>query len=521
MAPTLSVCLVTANSSDRLAWWCDQVRRYADEVLIAVDASSTDDTYGIARHYADRARPVELGGTRAQARDWLHHQAGSDWILMLDDDEMLPPDAAAPLEEMLGDRNVTHYLVPVRRVVEDTGSLGWVQDPTVGPAGSLRLWRQLGGLHFFGVSAAAGPVVLGQGGAVAEGSSLAVYSLGHLWSGPSAAGSVIAVPLPFEVAFTPGGPSVLSDRPQPDRVTTKAELAAVAESRNPSTPPWSADYRLLDAPAEVTVNRGALLHIGITNTSRALWAAVGHQDGRIVLGNRWSTPEFGDEIPMGDATLLPHPLAPGEAVEIEAGVWTPRIPGRYRLTMELLREGDAWFSQHGVTPLTVEVNVQVGDAPMSARHYGDRLQDDPDRDPSTPNPSLVVPFPPVRVLDTRDGSGVAEAVMGPLDQDSLLVLRLAGVAGVPPEASGVVAAVTVLDSDYHGWLAGFGTDGTSGQAFPALHFFDDGRPVTCAMTAAFGVGRGHGKLSFHLSPGPARSTAQVIVDLHGYLVPAR
>jgi hypothetical protein len=495
------------------------VSPYADEVLIAVDADSTDDTYAVACRYADRVRAVEIGGNRALARDWLHHQAGGDWVLMLDDDEMLPPDAAAPLGELLGDRHLTHYFLPVRRVVERGGYKGWVPDPAVGRRGSVRLWRQLGGLHFFDAADSAGPVVLGHGRALPEGDPLPVYSWGHLWSEGPAESSSSADPLPFDMAFTPGRPSVRTYRPQPDQITSRAELAAFVDSRNPSTSPWSADYRLVDAPAEVTANRGALLRIAITNTSRALWAAVGHQDQRIVLGNRWSTPEFGDEVPMGDTTLLPHPIPPGEEVELQAGVWTPRIPGRYHLTVELMREGDAWFSQHGVTPMTLDVTVMAGDAPMSARHYGGRLQDDPDGDPSTPVPSWVVPLPPVRALDTRGGSGVADAVKGPLDQDRLFVLRLAGVAGVPPEACGVVATVTVLDADYHGWLAGFGTDGTVGEAFPVLHFFDDGRPVTATMIAALGVGRGNGKLSFHLAPGPTRCTAQVIVDLRGYLLP--
>ena len=239
-----------------------------------------------------------------------------------------------------------------------------------------------------------------------------------------------------------------------------------------------------------------------------------------MLGNRWSTPQFGDEIPMGDTTLLPHPVAPGEEVIICAGLWTPRLPGRYRLTVELLRENDAWFSQHRVTPLSVEVDVRPGDAPSIHRHYVGRLPDDPDRDPSVAVGALVVARPPLRVLDTRDGSGLVDARSGPIPQDGMVVLRLAGVAGVPPEASGVLATVTVLDTDYHGWLGAFGTDGTKGSAFPILHFSADGRPVTTSVTTALGVGRGHGRISLRLSPGPPGATGQVLVDLCGYLLPA-
>lgn len=516
---SLSVCLVTANSADRLGWWCAQVRHHADEVVVAVDASSTDDTYAIARRHADQVHAVEVGGVPGLARDWLHHQAGGDWILMLDDDELLPPGAGALLADLVRDRTVTHYRLPVRRIVDDGATMGWVRDPAAGPDGSVRLWRHLGGLHFSDPSGAAVPAVRGLGRTLPESGSLAVYSMGHLWSGEPA-GATLAGTIAFDVPMRPDRATARTESPGPEQIITSDELRTHVETWNPATPPWSADYRLLDAPLEVMADRGALLRVAIRNTSRALWATTGHQGDGIVLGNRWSTPEFGDEISMGDTTRLPRPIAPGEEVELEAGVWAPRVPGRYRLTVGLIRAGHAWFSQHGVTPLTLDVTVTAGDTHPAVRHYSGRLQDDPDRDPSTPVPSSVVPFPPVRVLDTRDGSGLVDAVRGPLDQDGVVVLRLAGAAGVPPEASGVVATMTVLDADYHGWLAVFGTDGTKGEAFPALHFFDDGRPVTATTITALGVGRGHGKLSCHLAPGPARSTGQLIVDLCGYLVAA-
>jgi hypothetical protein len=518
--PTLSVCLVTTNSSDRLAWWCEQARRYADQVVIAVDAASGDDTYAVAAHHGDQVYPVDLRGVPGAARDWLHQRAGGDWILMLADDEILPPDAPTLLGDVLADRHATHYRLPVRRVVEDGGTPGWVPDPAAGPGGEVRLWRNLGGLHFLGASRSEAPAVLGRGRSLPGDGPLAIYALGDLWAGTDPPTTHFITGVHLDAPRRLGPALARTERPAASRVISAAELETHLIMGSPATSPWSAAYHLVEAPAEVTANGGALMRVRVRNTSDALWTTSGLPAGRITLGNRWSTPGFGDEIPMGDVTLLPRPLAPGEEVEVEAGLWTPRLPGRYRLTVELMREGDAWFSQHGVPPLTLEVDVNSGDLPRDVRHFAGRLPDDPDRDPSSPVPSASVASSPVRVLDTRDSSGVPGAIPGPISQDGMVVLALAGVAGVPPEAAGVTVTVTTVGTDYHGWLAVFGTDGTTGQAFPVLHFADDGRPVTATVTAALGTGRGHGKLSFRLAPGPDGSSGHLIIDVRGYLVPA-
>ncbi|MGI9021931.1 MAG: hypothetical protein ACR2HV_01620, partial [Acidimicrobiales bacterium] len=128
-------------------------------------------------------------------------------------------------------------------------------------------------------------------------------------------------------------------------------------------------------------------------------------------------------------------------------------------------------------------------------------------------------LPPIRVLDARNATGGGGASQGPIAADRLIVLRLAGAAGVAADATGVLVTLTVIDADYGGFLTAYPTDGTTGQAFPHLHFADDGRPVASTVLCALGRGRGSGRLSLHLSPGPRRTGAQVIVDVGGYLVP--
>lgn len=50
---------MTWNSAGRLEHWITRTLEYADEVVLLVDESSTDDTYHVARTFADLVRVVE------------------------------------------------------------------------------------------------------------------------------------------------------------------------------------------------------------------------------------------------------------------------------------------------------------------------------------------------------------------------------------------------------------------------------------------------------------------------------
>ncbi|HEY6041842.1 MAG TPA: hypothetical protein VIX58_06895, partial [Anaerolineae bacterium] len=72
----------------------------------------------------------------------------------------------------------------------------------------------------------------------------------------------------------------------------------------------------------------------------------------------------------GARTELPREVAPGESITLDAEVHPPDHPGMYRLEVELVNEGVAWFSERGVTPFSREVQVifepLAVDAPATA-----------------------------------------------------------------------------------------------------------------------------------------------------------
>jgi len=540
---------MTKDSGGHLGWWLERVRRYADEVVVAVDRTSVDDTYDVACGGADRVHVLELAGVSEPAKDWIAKQAAGDWVLMLDDDEALPHDADQLLPPLLQDRRFTHYGLPVRWVVRaPDGGLAWLrQHPWHSPRW-IRLTRNLGGLLRVQPLMHAVPEVAGEGCALPPAGPIALYHLDLLWRDRAAreakvaryravagrdrptgeehylpedyAATLVHAPLPPGEEFPTEVPAVRPGRgvPRAAPVVTLACLEQHARDIGDDPPIWSVEWLGHETPSSLLANRGYCVPVRVRNTSDATWRSPGTVRGRVALSHRWGSQTWGLEVPLGDVTLLERSLAPGESTEVLAGLWAPAQPGRYTLSWDMLCEGVAWFSSRGSAALRVDVEVVDSGRRPTAPHFVGVRPVGEEADPAPTPASRVIALPPVRVLDSRDGSGLADAPTGPLSSDDVVVLRLAGAAGVPPDAVGVFCTVTVLDADYAGFVTVYPTDGTSGRAFPHVHFSAGGNPVANTALSALGRGRGYGRLSLHLSAGPRGAGAHLVVDVSGYLV---
>jgi len=98
MREPLSVVVTTYNSADTLDACLGSVG-WADE-LVVLDSGSTDDTAAIAQRHGARLHAQPFAGYSAQkqaAIDLARHR----WVLLLDSDEALPPDAASPVQRAL------------------------------------------------------------------------------------------------------------------------------------------------------------------------------------------------------------------------------------------------------------------------------------------------------------------------------------------------------------------------------------------------------------------------------------
>lgn len=114
---------------------------------------------------------------------------------------------------------------------------------------------------------------------------------------------------------------------------------------------WLA-YELGEARAGVAV--GARLKL--ENAGSAQWRSRGRAG--VQLSYHWLDPLGNPIVWDGRRAPLPRVVRPGEEVELEATVVSPRPPGGYRLAFDLVEEHRFWFQEAGSTPLELPVEVR-------------------------------------------------------------------------------------------------------------------------------------------------------------------
>jgi glucose/arabinose dehydrogenase len=128
--------------------------------------------------------------------------------------------------------------------------------------------------------------------------------------------------------------------------------------------------------------------------------------------------------------------------------------------------------------------------------------------PPTPTETTFVPVSPVRVLDTRDGTGLS----GPFSAGTPRTWPVAGVSGLPANAVAVTGNLTVTDQTEGGWVTVSPTP--SANASPSTLNFPLGEDRANNVTIALGPS---GSLSAVYAAAPGR-TAQLVFDVTGYFL---
>lgn len=93
MAEKISIFVISYNRAPLLAA-CLRAASFADEVIV-VDKSSTDDSVAVAERLATRVVVVPWTPTVEETRAFAVSLCSHEWIMMLDDDEILSPETAA------------------------------------------------------------------------------------------------------------------------------------------------------------------------------------------------------------------------------------------------------------------------------------------------------------------------------------------------------------------------------------------------------------------------------------------
>jgi hypothetical protein len=382
------------NSAASLELWASSAREYAHEIVIAVDASSDDGTYEVARRVADRVFLVEhpTADPNAATADWLFRQATCEWVLQLDDDEVLGSEFAANVSSLLASEELTHYYFERRWVVrQDDGRLGWLTDYPWGCDPCLRLFRNIGSLFWHPLGMHTQTSVLGAG-RLLGGDEATFYHLDLLWRAREQRerkvweryGGACREYYLFEERFTaesvvPVGEAAVIEFAETTLAKRQAAHAPSREGSRPtasaSPPPISLDemsavarrssldlthygveFLSSDTPALMQQDRTYAVHLAVRNASDGAWD-TGAARGPVHISYHWWPASGGEATYDGARSWLSQTVAPGETVAVTAHVLAPSQPGKYVLEWDVVQENVCWFGQRGASTLRLDIEV--------------------------------------------------------------------------------------------------------------------------------------------------------------------
>jgi glycosyltransferase involved in cell wall biosynthesis len=133
----LSVTVIALNEEENIVPCLESVR-FADEIIVVVDSSSTDRTLELARNYTGRIFTVDWQGF-AGTKNFALDRSTGDWVFSLDADERVPEGLRQEILKVVkADGPLTGYRIPRKNYVGGRWikHLGWYPDYT------LRLFRR-------------------------------------------------------------------------------------------------------------------------------------------------------------------------------------------------------------------------------------------------------------------------------------------------------------------------------------------------------------------------------------------
>jgi hypothetical protein len=377
------------------------LRGAVDEIVVAADArvGATDLAY-----YADVAdvlvRYEHAGANRHWP--WLADQARGDWVLDLDGDELPSAALIAALPELVADRRVRQYSLPIHWPWP-TPDVRLAEEPW-DSCRVLRLLRNDAGLAFEARKHAMAhpdpPIRFLP-------DELALYHLDLLLPDRARREAKVArydaerfgllTPegVPFNQAFylpdAGDGRRATVPLPAQDAERIAGALAAptdLSRTLDPASVPlhdrdavaWHAPRTVLpeDAyratvelarplPRFIAKRRDHLVWVQVENGGTARWPGSDGRDPLIRLGVAWQPVLGGQRHEVGRA-LLPHALDPGQRALAPVDVCAPPLAGPAELVLDLVHEHVRWFGCALTERVEVEPSVDERFAALVRRH---------------------------------------------------------------------------------------------------------------------------------------------------------
>jgi glycosyltransferase involved in cell wall biosynthesis len=126
---SISVVILAKNEEENLPKALDSVK-WADEFIVGVDTTSTDETEAIAKERGCKVYHSDLSEGFATVKNKLIAKATKDWFLVLDADERVTPELEAEIKRAMASDDYKAYWIPFHNNL--LGSFmdhgGWLPD---------------------------------------------------------------------------------------------------------------------------------------------------------------------------------------------------------------------------------------------------------------------------------------------------------------------------------------------------------------------------------------------------------
>ena len=384
-APTLSVCCITRGPSRRVALQLGLLRRVAAEIVVAVDDRLDTALLGPLLDVADEVVLYPYEDPVDRPVGWVHSLCRGDWVLWLDDDELVSSRLLAELDSLVRAPDVTHYWLTRRWLYRDSASI--LEDAPWNPDYQLRLVRNDPALLWFpGIThwpiEAVGPhryveaplyhtdLLLNpldrrreksnRYERVLPGKRVGGLPLNHAYYLPENRADVAVAPVPDEDArqielVLAGDP--WGERTAPAdglRHATRAEVDLHWHGRAAGAELYRARLEPLRAVLSLAARETRALDVRVVNDGTHTWPPGTLGSPQVRVSYRWRSP--GGEIVVGDGlrTPFPHTVRPGESALVPVDVTAPALPGAYVLELDLVHEHVRWFGN----PVTLDIEIE-------------------------------------------------------------------------------------------------------------------------------------------------------------------
>lgn len=187
-ADTVSLCMIVRNEEKRLPSLLSVASEFVDEIIV-VDTGSSDSTRAVAKQYGAIVYEFEWTGDFSEARNFSLSKASSDWILVLDADEMVARADFERLGSLLHGTKATGFSFITRNYSRDSSLEGWQpadkNDDLAGsfpgwfPSEKVRLFRNTPSIRFEGeIHELVEPSLHRRGGSIVR-ADIAVHHYGY------------------------------------------------------------------------------------------------------------------------------------------------------------------------------------------------------------------------------------------------------------------------------------------------------------------------------------------------------